>query len=184
MSLKAELNRRAVQKFNSRFGRLMEVFPEARGEAVRAMGEAVQRDLSAQIARADLEEDARGTVISWQELRLGSLGGYAAITPKADTARPRAGKQHTWKGKAVTQRQVTRWLERGHGVPKYTGSGKQRDRKRRSGLNPVTGLRYVKGRMFYSWTKMKALEHALDAATEAMKTFSKEIIKMKMEHYS
>lgn len=174
MSLKAELNRRAVQKFISYWEDLIEDFPEARGEAVRAMGEAVQRDLSAQIARADLEEDARGTVISWQELRLGSLGGYAAITPKADTARPRAGKQHTWKGKAVTQKQVTRWLERGHGVPKYTGSGMQRNRKRRSGLNPVTGLRYVKGRMFYSWTKMKALEHALDAANEALEIFAEE----------
>lgn len=174
MSLKAELNRRAVQKFISYWEDLIEEFPEARGEAVRTMGESVQRDLSAQIARADLEEDARGTVISWQELRLGSLGGYAAITPKADTARPRAGKQHTWKGKAVTQKQVTRWLERGHGVPKYTGSGKQRDRKRRSGLNPVTGLRYVKGRMFYSWTKMKALEHALDAANEALEIFAEE----------
>ena len=175
MSLKAELNRRAVQKFNSYWEDLIEEFPEARGEAVRTMGEAVKRDLSAQIARADLEEDARGTVVSWQELRLGSRGGYAAITPKTDTATPRTGKQHTWKGNAVTQRQVTRWLERGHGVPKYTGSGKQRNRKRRSGLNPVTGLRYVKGRMFYSWTKMKALDHALDAANQALETFAEKM---------
>lgn len=175
MSLKAELNRKAVRKFISYWEDLIEEFPEARGEAVRTMGEAVKRDLDAQIGRADLEEDARGTVISWQELRLGSLGGYAAITPKADTARPRAGKQHTWKGKAVTQKQVTRWLERGHGVRKPApGSDRAWNRAGRSGINTVTGLRYVKGRMFYSWTKMKALEHALDAANEALEIFAEE----------
>ena len=174
MSLKAELDRRAIQKFNTYWENLMEDFPEARGEAVKTMGETVKRDLDAQILRADLEEDAQGMVVSWQELRLGSRGGYAAITPKTDTARPRRGKQHTWKGKAVTQIQVTRWLERGHGIPKYTGGEKQRYRKRRSGFNPVTGLRYVKGRMFYSWTKMKALDHALDAANQALECFAEQ----------
>lgn len=54
---------------------------------------------------------------TWQELRVGSKGGYAALSPGKGTAQPRAGEtQHTWKGKPVSKKQVTRWLERGHGT--------------------------------------------------------------------
>ena len=56
----------------------------------------------------------------------------------------------------------------------YAWSTARKNRNRRSGLNTATGLRYVKGRMFYSWTKMKALEHALDAANEALEIFAEE----------
>ena len=38
----------------------------------------------------------------------------------------------------------------------------------------VTGLRYVKGRMFYSWTKMKVTDLALDAANSALELFAEE----------
>lgn len=175
MSLRATLDRKAVQKFHSYWEDLMEEFPEARATAVKAMGEAVKRDLDAQIGTADLEEDAKGTVQSWQEVRLGSRGGYAAVAPQKGIIPASAGRQHTWKGAAVTKKQVTRFLERGHGVRKPApGSSRKWNRVGRSGLNTVTGLRYVKGRMFYSWTKMKALEHALDAANEALEIFAEE----------
>lgn len=180
MSLRATLDRKAVQKFHSYWEDLMEEFPEARATAVKAMGEAVKRDLDARIGMADLEEDAKGTVQSWQEVRLGSRGGYAAVAPQKGIIPASAGRQHTWKGAAVTKKQVTRFLERGHGTRKadttkgYAWSSARRTRNKRSGLNAATGLRYVKGRMFYSWVKMKALEHALDAANEALEIFADE----------
>ena len=62
---------------------------------------------------------------------------------------------------------------RGSAAP-APGSAAAWNRAGRSGLNTVTGLRYVKGRMFYSWTKMKAMEHALDAANEALEIFAEE----------
>ena len=173
MCRKATLYREAIEKFNSYWEDLMEEFPEARASAVKAMGQAVKQDLDAQIGRADLEADAKGTVQSWQELRLGSLGGYAALS--AQKGKPSGGMGKSWRGQAVTIKQVTKWLERGHGVRKPApGSSRKWNRAGRSGLNTVTGLRYVKGRMFYSWTKMKALEHALDAANEALEIFAEE----------
>lgn len=194
MSPKATLDRQDIQKFNTRFGRLMEVYPEARATAVKAMGQAAQQELNAQIGKADLETDAKGTVSSWQELRLGSEGGYAAISPKAykwsyDHGK---GKPKFWKSVRVSTRMVTKWLERGHGVRKadttkaYAWSQRRKNRIWRSGVNKYTGLRYVKGRMFYSWTKLKARNQALDAATEAMNTFAKEtlkILKTRSERY-
>lgn len=178
MSGKATLDRQAVQKFNSYWEDLMEEFPEARAMAVRTMGEAAQRELNAQIGKADLETDAKDIVVSWQELRLGSKGGYAALS--AIKASPYRGgkKPKSWNGTVVTVRQITRWLERGHGVRKpdttkdYAWSERRKNRNRRAGLNVSTGLRYVKGRMFYSWTKTKATDLALKAANSALERFA------------
>lgn len=189
MSRAATLNRQAIQRFNSYWEDLMEEFPEAKAEAVRTMGQAAQRELNAQIRKADLEEDAKGTVISWQNLRFGSRGGYAAVTPRGgETMRTSRGgflgklgftKPKKWKGTKVTTKMVTKWLEQGHGVRKadtrkdYAWSENRKKRNRRSaGYNPSTGMVFVKGRMFYSWTKMRALDLALDAANNALERFA------------
>ena len=178
MSRRATLDRKAVEKFCSYWEDLMEEFPEARAKAVEAMGQAVKRELDAQIGKADLESDAKGTVRSWQELRLGSRGGYAALS--AQKGNPSGGKPKTWRGKAVSIKQITKWLERGHGVRKadtkggYFWGAARKNRQRRAGYNPATDTMYVKGRMFYSWTKLTAQEHALDAANEVMEIFSEE----------
>lgn len=180
MSRQATLDRQAVRKFNSYWEDLMEEFPEARATAVRTMGQEAQKELNAQIGKADLEVDAKGTVASWQELRLGSKGGYAALSAIKASPYHVGKKPKSWKGTPVTVKQVTRWLERGHGVRKpdttksYAWSQRRKNRNRRSGLNVVTGLRYVKGRMFYSWTKMKVTDLALDAANSALERFAEE----------
>ena len=179
MSQKATLDRRMVEKFNQYWEKLYRVVPEARAQAVKAMGEAAQRQLNAQIGKADLEADAKGTVQSWQELRLGSGGGYAALSPQKGN--PSGGRPKSWHGKAVTVKQVTKWLERGHGARKpdpqkaYAWSTARKNRSRRSGLNTATGLRYVKGRMFYSWTKLKVGELALKAAEQTLSTIADEV---------
>ena len=183
MSRQATLDRQEIRKFNSYWDALFKVVPEARTQAVETMGKAAQQELNAQIGKAALETDAKGTVSSWQELRLGSEGGYAAISPKAykwsyDHGK---GKPKFWKSVRVSTRMVTKWLERGHGVRKpdttkdYAWSQRRKNRNRRAGLNVATGRRYVKGRMFYSWTKMKATELALKAADQVLSKIADEV---------
>lgn len=174
MSMRAALNREKIRRFNSYWEDLMEEFPEARAKAVETMGRSVKRDLDAQIGRADLEADAKGMVRSWQELRFGSKGGYAAVTAKKGSLPGTRPKR--WKGKPVSMKQVTRWLERGHGTPSARQAVWNFRWKTKTNRKVAQrkGVGYVKGRMFYSWTRRKALEHALDAANEAMELFAEQ----------
>lgn len=173
----ATIDRQRLEQFNRYWEALYKVVPEARKKAVEAMGTAVLRELDLQIQAADLEGDAKGTVTSWQELRVGSKGGYAAVTPQKDTAPPKGKeKQHTWNGKAVTKKQVTGWLERGHGARRPgAGSDRMWNRTGRSGVNQATGRRYVKGRQFYSWTRSKATDIALRAADGVLSEIADEV---------
>lgn len=150
-----------MDKFARYWDRLYQAFPDARRQAAEAMGEAVRKDLNAQIQAADLLPSAKGTVRSWQQMRLGSRGGYAAVSPTKGTVMsrdPRKGgwkmRQHTYRGKAVSARQVTKWLERGHGTP-WGG--------------------YVKARRFYSFTRAKAWEHAKKAADKVLSLIADEV---------
>lgn len=117
------------------------------------------------------------TVRTWQELRVGSKGGYAALSPGKGTAQPRAGEaQHTWKGKPVSKKQVTRWLERGHGTRRpAAGSSRSWNQAGRAGVTRASAAGYVKGRQFYSWTKAKALEPALKAADRVLSRIADEV---------
>lgn len=150
-----------MDQFARYWDRLYRVFPDARRQAAEAMGEAVKKELSAQIQAADLGSGAKGTVRSWQQMRLGSKGGYAAVSPTKGTVMskdPRKGgwkmRQHTYRGKAVSARQVTKWLERGHGTP-WGG--------------------YVEARRFYSFTRTKAWEHARKAADKVLSLIADEV---------
>lgn len=175
---KATLDRQKLDRFARRWEDLYHAFPDARRQAAQAMGEAVQKDLNAQIQAADLENGAKSTVRSWQDVRIGSRGGYAAVSPAGGVAKPRAGqKQHTWRGDPVTQKQVTRWLERGHGTPS-TGRMTQNYVRKTKTWHEIAERRgegYVKGRLFYSWTYMKAVDHAIEAAEKLLDSISEEM---------
>lgn len=177
-----------MDKFARYWDRLYRAFPNARRQAAEAMGEAVKKDLNAQIQAADLESGAKGTVRSWQQMRLGSKGGYAAVSPVKGTVMskdPRKGgwkmRQHTYRGKPVSARQVTRWLERGHGVghrPSTNPKGSRLVRGLREGgssWNDRTGVNYVRGRQFYSFTRAKAWEHARKAADKVLNLIADEV---------
>ena len=163
VSTTRNLDREKMRRFVRYWDRLLEVVPEARREAVEAAGEAVKRSLDVQIQSADLSSiESKGRVSSWQRLRLGSGGGWAAISAMKGTVyswdkRANFGgrtRQHTWRGRAVTAQQVTAWLERGHGV-------------RPSG--------YVSGRRFYASTKDDALKIALQAADKVLCRIADEV---------
>lgn len=148
-----------VARFNRVFEELFEEFPEARKEAVRTIGISTKKTLGSYIRQSDLHPSAKQTLWNWQGTRYGSLGGYVAVSPINITTqsvhRTKSGeklRQNTYNGKPVTTKQITRWLERGY---------------------PVGGDReFVKGRMFYSWTKMKAFDIALEEAYTAMDIFT------------
>lgn len=164
MSGLSRMDRERFDRFNRYWIRLYQVVPEARAEAVAAMGEEVQKDLEGNIQSADLGAEAKEHVRSWQSRVLGSKGGYAAVKPAKGTVmswyQMRSGgtkvRQNTYRGKAVTAKQVTRWLERGHGVRGSGGS-------------------YVAGRQFYSDTKQNAVEHALKAADKVLCRIADEV---------
>jgi len=125
------MDRARLEQFNRFWEELLQAVPDARRQAVEEAGAAVQRELNTQIGAAELADGAKGTVRTWQELRVGSKGGYAALSPGKGTAQPRVGEtQHTWKGKPVSKKQVTRWLERGHGTRRP--GGRKRPAGRRS----------------------------------------------------
>lgn len=157
----ARMDRKKVEAFSRYWERMLTKFPEYRKDAVAAMGDAIRKDVAEEIGRAGLAPGAKGTVNSWQALRLGSGGGYAAVSPVNASVLGPKGEPKTWKGKAATSKQVTKWLERGHGTRRsltLTAVGKKRGVKVRAGKG------YVKGRQFYSRAKSKALDHALKAA--------------------
>lgn len=181
MSSAARLQREQLERFNRYWEDLYQVVPEARAAAVEAMGEAVKQELDAQIQSADLSEDAKGTVCTWQELRLGSGGGYAAVTPVKASVLGEKKKPKTWKGSPVSAKQVTRWLERGHGARKadtkkeYAWSDRRRNRNWKAQVNNRTGTAYIKGRQFYSFTKLKAFDHAKKAADKVLCKIADEV---------
>ena len=90
MSSTARMDRARLEQFNRFWEELLQAVPDARRQAVEEAGAAVQRELNAQIGAAELADGAKGTVRTWQELRVGSKGGYAALSPGKGTAQPRA----------------------------------------------------------------------------------------------
>ena len=186
---KATLERQQMDRFARYWERLYQAVPDARRQAAEAMGEAVMQDLKQNIQMADLTGRAKGTVRSWQTVRQGSRGGYAAVSPGKGTVMSRDPRsrgtwkvrQHTYKGKPVTARQVTKWLERGHGVghrPSTNPRGSLLVRGLREGYsswNDQTGVNYVRGRQFYSFTRAKAWEHARKAADKVLAMIADEV---------
>lgn len=178
----ARMDRKRLDQFVHCWEPLFQQVPETKRKAVEAMGEAVQKNLNAKIEQSDFESDAKGTVISWQELRIGSGGGYAAVSPQKGIAPPKSSqKQHTWNGEAVRKKQVTRWLEKGHGVPSadmtkpYAWSKERRMRDGKARVNKWTGKRFVPGRQFYSFAKLTALDEALLAADKVLSVIADEV---------
>lgn len=163
MSLQKTLEREQLRRFVRYWDKLFELVPEARREAVEAAGEAVKRSLDVQIRSAGLSSiESKGRVSAWQQLRLGSGGGWAAVSAMKGTVYSwdkRAGfggraRQHTWHGRPVTARQVTGWLEHGHGA----------------------GPRgYVAGRQFYAAARDGAQELALREADKVLCRIADEV---------
>lgn len=154
--------------------RRLETLPGARKAALFQAGRAAEKVLHKQIdSRFDETRIARRNkrwvnvhpredVKRWQDLRLGSFGGYLAISP---------GKGTVYSG--ASYKDVTRYLERGHKTREPSGRWKRYfDRTDGERLIQASyGARksyesffVVPGRMFYSWAQMDATRVAIAAA--------------------
>lgn len=176
---KATLERKRMEQFNRYWEALYQAVPDARRQAVEAMGQAVKEELDRRIDGSNFQAGAKPTIKRWQELSIGSGGGYAAIAPTAKELmrQPKSGKQKVWKGNPVSSRMVSKWLDQGHGTrqPAVRGTGHwnrvDRSGAVRTGKNPG----YVTGRQFYSWTQMHAQELALAAADRVLSAIADEV---------
>ena len=154
--------------------RRLETLPGAKKAALLKSGLAVQALLHKQIDARFLNsrgKDKRGKrfppneqVKRWQELRLGSGGGYTAISPKNVIVR----SNKTMEGSHTAQ-VITRSLEHGHKIRPPSGRW-QRYRPRIKGKLDTNRKHrihnVVPGRMFYSWAKKDATRVAVNAARE------------------
>lgn len=137
-------DKKELESFLHFYGRFLEKVPAIKTQALYAAAKSFQEEVRRQIQEQGVH-DSFGRVKRWQQVYLGSKGGYAAVRPMAEHT------QKTWKGKSVFSSQITRWLEKGHGARRSRGGFYQ------------SGVTYVKGYMFYSWAKSKGLDAARNA---------------------
>lgn len=132
-------------------------------ERLEKSPETVKRAKAAAFKRAapklktliDSEIGGTGRVKSWQEARVGDLGGYAAVGPKARTyAQDRRGNPTKY---AVAY--VTRAINNGHRFPGLRGGG-EKTRRYRITAGKVPGLH------FYDRAQTRAPEIARQTAEE------------------
>lgn len=137
-------DKRELERFLAYYGKFLKKIPAIKTQALYAAAKSFQDEVRKQIQEQGVH-DPYGRVKRWQQVYLGSKGGYAAVRPMAEHT------EKTWKGKEVFSTQITRWLERGHGT-----------RRGRDGYYH-RGATYVEGHLFYSWAKSKGVAAAMDA---------------------
>ena len=133
--------------------RVIAVLPEAKRAALIEAGNALTQEVQSQISKQGVN-DQFGRVRSWQSPEVGSGGGYVAVRAEDGTV--------TTEGGQSTKKEITRFLEHGHGVREPSGRAKHYEpRIRGNGI-------YVKGYLFYSWSKVGAERIAIDAAERCL----------------
>jgi hypothetical protein len=185
----------ALGKMLQSFEDVTAKIPEARRKALEAAAKAVQEDLNREIVQRLPNHDARGRVRSWQEVTIGTRGGYAAVTRTPKSRSERVNQQSAWSTvkralrgqsakKVYTGYEITKWLEKGHEIGNQYGRAKYHDNedvrvvgtsKRGMTLyhvktveNAANGHAVAPGFMFYSWTKSSADKLALEAAQQVL----------------
>jgi hypothetical protein len=194
-----------MREGNYALGKMLQSFedvtakiPEARRKALEAAAKAVQEDLNREIVQRLPNHDARGRVRSWQEVAIGTRGGYAAVTRTPKSRSERVNQQSTWatvkralRGqsakKVYTGYEITKWLEKGHEIAnQYGRAGFNTEgatvvakkgpyggttysfSRGRTVMSKSTGNAVAPGFMFYSWTKSSADKLALEAAQQVL----------------
>lgn len=146
----------------SELGELLHAFdeviakvPEARERALKAAIQPVEAELYKQIVARLPGKDQNYHVRGWQEVAMGSKGGYIKIQAPADE-KNRYG---------YTVRQITGYLEHGHKLAVKRGRYRTSSR---TVENAATGDQVVPGFLFYSYTKSRAVNAARMAAESVL----------------
>ena len=145
------------------FDDVMNRVPEARAQALEAAADAVKKEVDRQIIAQLPNHDKHGTVRRWQEVAMGSRGGYAKVAPI-----PKSRAEKTEDGYYSSQ--ITFWLEHGHKMvpPTRNRYGRVKQYLADEDKTPYNwsgGFHVVTGKLFYSWAKMTAVKEAENAAT-------------------
>jgi len=160
MSGLARAEKRNWDAFWNKWNSVIRQVPDAKKRALAAAGAAIKKEVDKQIAGQGVHDFGR--VQSWQEVRVGSKGGFVAITPKAENIRVSAS------GSPTTARKVTGYLEKGH----QTRSGRASDYADEHGMvtyNETTGAAIVPGRHFYAMARLQAGNIGRAAGEQIMK---------------
>lgn len=124
----AGLNICGLAEFSSTLERVISRAPELRAELHEELAQLLKDEVDGAISGT--VADREGRIKDWQEQRVGSKGGYAAISP----ARSPSGKNGAGA--------ITNYLESGH-VIRRPGGGAHR-------YKPRIKTVFVSGRHFYS----------------------------------
>ena len=116
-----------IQFFADRLDRARELLPDIRRQALKAAGDELLSAVRGRIG-------GTGKVQRWQEMQMGSGGGYTAIRAKAKTYQVAKSGQRTAVG------YITNAIESGHRV-RRPASGSKRYRYRGRGVLTVPGKR-------------------------------------------
>ena len=120
--------------WNHVWAHVAEAVPDAKRMAMRNAALEMSKVLYGQIRRR--VNDSHGPVMRWQNPRVGSGGGYAAVSPVKEDV----------QGSTLDSQGITNALEFGHGVRWPSGKAKRYTYR-------GTGRNYVPGRQFYSFAK-------------------------------
>lgn len=142
------------------FDALLKKMPEKRRALHEELAGLAKREVDAQISTS--LHDNSGTVRSWQEQHVGSLGGYAAVraTDKGDGEHPATGDDSPGA--------ITNYHESGYKTRKPSGNAKR----------PQPGkskMPYVDGRHFYQKTQTSVESKAIDLVNRFADDLAKEL---------
>ena len=121
-----------VGELDQKLEQTIKEFPQLRKKATAEVGDAMLTQLHSNIG-------GRGKVQRWQDVHLGSGGGYAAVRPKAKTY------QTTKQGQQYAVGHVTNAIDAGHKIRPPGGKNKR--------YQPRFTRAYVRGRAFYAQTQ-------------------------------
>lgn len=146
---------------------MTEKTPETVRMALYAAGKAARAEILRQIEQSGVP-DVHGRLQRWQEIRMGSKGGYSAVSATA------ADTVQVSENAITTSADLTRYLEHGHGVRTPSGRAKRyTPRLRGNGA-------YVKGYEFYHKAAIRQADQlAREAAEEAMRDFIREFARFR-----
>ena len=145
---------RKLSELGENLERAMKEFPADRRAAHEELGKILKQRLDASIsARVN---DAHGKIRGWQEVHVGSRGGYVAIRP----AKNPSGKD----GAAA----VTGYLESGHRIRLPSGKAKRLQKSR-------IRVAYIRGRYFYRDTAREIERDAQQIMENLAQTVAKKI---------
>lgn len=149
----ASVEVRGMDDLIKRFDKLIAEAPEMRREFHEKAGEVLKELVDSSIVSSGIN-DSHGTVRRWQVVRIGSKGGYAAVSAKSGAVGPNSAGA------------ITNYLEHGHVTRTPSGRAK-RYRK------PRVRVAFVNGFHFYETAANRVKGETLNLAHDFVENAAK-----------